>query len=206
MTKGEKEEIIDLTEVVEESSISGEKENQGVSAKAEDQARGGKGLPEEAWPSRPEVESPLRIAVTPEEKPAPETEQNAPMDVPRTVESPKPVFADSESAVQALREALSAKAEKWLTVEGQQILDQGAREMIPRIAAEALGKEIEKMRAEVEKIGVQKEALRGKIEEWMAADGIRVIERVAREMFPVIATEVLRQEIEKLKAEAEEKA
>lgn len=206
MTKGEKEEIIDLIEVVEEPSISGEKENREVAAKAEDPARGGEGVPEGAWPSRPEVESPLRIAVTPEEKPAPETEPKAPVDVPRVVESPKPVFADSEAEVQALREALSAKAEKWLSVEGQQILDQGAREMVPRIAAEVLGKEMEKMRAEVEKIGVQKEALQRKTEEWMAADGLRIFERVAREMFPVIAAEVLRQEIEKLKAEAEEKA
>ena len=205
MTKGE-EEIIDLTEMVEEPSISGEKENRGVAAKAEDQAGGGERPSEGAWPSRPEVESPLPIAVTPESKPAPETEPKAPTDGPRALESPKPVCADSESAAQALREALSAKAEKWLTVEGQQILEQGAREMMPRIAAEVLGKEMEKMRAEVEKIGVQKEALQRKTEEWMAADGIRVCERVAREMFPVIATEVLRQEIEKLKAEAEEKA
>ncbi len=168
MTKGETEKIIDLTEVVEEPSSSGEKENQEVSAKAEDQPRGAEGLQEGAWPNRGGVQSSLRVAATPEEKPAPETEPNGPMDVPRAVESPKPVFADSESAVQALREALNAKAEKWLTVEGQQILDQGAREMIPRIAAEALGKEIEKMRAEVEKIAVQKEALQRKTEEWMA--------------------------------------
>jgi hypothetical protein len=44
-----------------------------------------------------------------------------------------------------------------------------------------------------------------KTEEWMGSDGIRVLERVAREMFPLIATEVLRQEIEKLKVDAEEK-
>ncbi|MGD0625305.1 MAG: hypothetical protein ABSB32_11370 [Thermodesulfobacteriota bacterium] len=38
-------------------------------------------------------------------------------------------------------------------------------------------------------------------EEWMASEGVRILEQVAREMFPQIAREVLRQEIEKLKAE-----
>jgi len=107
--------------------------------------------------------------------------------------------------IRAQKEALNAKAEKWLAAEGLQVLDQRAREMIPRIAAEAFGKEIEKLQAEVEKMQAQKEALRMKTEEWMASDGIRVLERVAREMFPLIATEVLRQEIEKLKVDAEEK-
>lgn len=142
MANGEKEEIIELTEVVEESSSSAE---------------------------------------TP------------------------PSFEDYEAEVRALREALNARAERWLTTEGVQVLNQGVREMIPRIAAEAFGKEIEKLQAEVEKMQAQKEALQMKTEEWIASDGIRVLERVAREMFPLIATEVLRQEIEKLKVDAEEK-
>jgi len=150
MTKGEEEEIIDLTEMVEEPSISGEKENRGVAAKAEDQAGGGERPSEGAWPSRPEVESPLPIAVTPEEKPAPETEPKAPTDGPRALESPKPVCADSESAAQALQEALTAKAEKWLSDEGQQILERVAREMFPVIATEVLRQEIEKLKAEAE--------------------------------------------------------
>ena len=49
-----------------------------------------------------------------------------------------------------------------------------------------------------------KEALRIGAEEWMAKEGVRVLERVAREMFPQIAREVLEQEIEKLKAEVKE--
>lgn len=107
--------------------------------------------------------------------------------------------------IRAQKEALNTRAERWLAAEGLQVLDQRAREMIPRIAAEAFGKEIEKLQAEVEKMQAQKEALQMKTEEWMASDGIRVLERVAREMFPLIATEVLRQEIEKLKVDAEEK-
>ena len=49
-----------------------------------------------------------------------------------------------------------------------------------------------------------KSALTVKAEEWMASEGVRVLERVAREMFPRIAEGVLRREIEKLKAEIKE--
>jgi hypothetical protein len=50
-----------------------------------------------------------------------------------------------------------------------------------------------------------REKLKAAAEEWMAAEGVRILERVAREMFPRIAAGVLRQEIEKLRAGLEEK-
>ncbi len=50
-----------------------------------------------------------------------------------------------------------------------------------------------------------KKALEERTREWMASEGVQVMERVAREIFPRIAEEVLRKEIEKLKAESEEK-
>jgi len=50
-----------------------------------------------------------------------------------------------------------------------------------------------------------KNVLKARAEEWMASEGVRVMERVAREMFPEIAEEVLRKEIEKLKSEMKEK-
>jgi hypothetical protein len=49
-----------------------------------------------------------------------------------------------------------------------------------------------------------KEALTAKAEAWMASEGVRVLERVAREIFPQIAESTLRKEIEKLKAEVKE--
>jgi len=49
-----------------------------------------------------------------------------------------------------------------------------------------------------------KEALKAGADEWMASEGVRLLERVAREMFPKIAREVLGREIEKLKAEVKE--
>ena len=45
-----------------------------------------------------------------------------------------------------------------------------------------------------------KEVWKAGAEEWMASEGVQVLERIAREMFPKIAREVLGQEIEKLKA------
>jgi hypothetical protein len=48
-------------------------------------------------------------------------------------------------------------------------------------------------------------ALKARAEEWMASEGVRVMEQAARKMFPKIAEEVLRKEIEKLKAEIKEK-
>jgi len=50
-----------------------------------------------------------------------------------------------------------------------------------------------------------KSALKVRAEEWMASEGVKVLERVAREMFPRIAEAVLRKEIDTLKAEIKEK-
>ena len=50
-----------------------------------------------------------------------------------------------------------------------------------------------------------REAMLARVEKWAAQEGVRVLERVAREIFPGIAEDMIRKEIEKLKAEAEEK-
>jgi hypothetical protein len=49
-----------------------------------------------------------------------------------------------------------------------------------------------------------KEELTARAEEWMASEGVRVLERVAREIFPQIAEVILRREVEKLRAEVKE--
>jgi len=50
-----------------------------------------------------------------------------------------------------------------------------------------------------------REAMLSRVERWVSQEGVQVLERVAREIFPKIAEEVLRKEIEKMKAEAEER-
>ncbi len=50
-----------------------------------------------------------------------------------------------------------------------------------------------------------KAALQAEAERWMVVEGAKILERVAREMFPKIAVEILREEILRLRTEAEEK-
>ncbi len=49
-----------------------------------------------------------------------------------------------------------------------------------------------------------KDVLRARVEEWISRQGVQIIEQIAREMFPKIAQDVLRREIEKIKAEAKD--
>jgi hypothetical protein len=49
-----------------------------------------------------------------------------------------------------------------------------------------------------------REAMLNRVEKWAAQEGAQVLERVAREIFPRVAEKVIREEIEKLKKEAEE--
>jgi hypothetical protein len=67
------------------------------------------------------------------------------------------------------------------------------------------GREGEGSREYASELLVMKSALKVRAEEWMASEGVKVLERVAREMFPRIAEAVLRKEIDKLKAESKEK-
>jgi hypothetical protein len=50
-----------------------------------------------------------------------------------------------------------------------------------------------------------RQAMLARMEKWVAEEGVQILERVARELFPKIAADLIREEIEKLKAEAEEK-
>lgn len=50
-----------------------------------------------------------------------------------------------------------------------------------------------------------REAMLARIEKWVNQEGVQVVERVAREVFPKIAEDLIRKEIEKMKAEAEQK-
>jgi hypothetical protein len=72
----------------------------------------------------------------------------------------------------------------------------------PRTAPEPSRPSLPNMEAEMRAI---REAMLARVEKWAAQEGVRVLERVAREIFPGIAEGMIRKEIEKLKAEAEEK-
>jgi len=67
---------------------------------------------------------------------------------PRKI-APRPSIPGSESELKALKEALQARAEEWISSEGVRILERVAREIFPKIAEEVLRKEIEKIKAKV---------------------------------------------------------
>jgi len=105
--------------------------------------------------------------------------------------------------LRAEKEALKARSEQWLGSEGVKVLEQQTREILPGIAAEALGKEVEKLKAAVEELRAEKESLKMKADQWLSSEGIRILKQEAGAIFPRIAEEVLSGEIEKLKKEEE---
>jgi len=76
----------------------------------------------------------------------------------------------------------------------------------PRMATEPSGPAAAPSRPNVEaEMQAIREAMLARVEKWVAQEGVEVLERVGREIFPKIAEDMIRKEIEKLKTEAEEK-
>jgi hypothetical protein len=73
----------------------------------------------------------------------------------------------------------------------------------PRFGSEPPKIPVPNMEAEMRAI---REAMLSRVEKWVAQDGGQILERVAREVFPRVAEEIIRKEIEKLKKEAEERS
>jgi hypothetical protein len=71
----------------------------------------------------------------------------------------------------------------------------------PRFGSEPSKISVPNIEAEMRAI---REAMLSRVEKWVAQDGGQILERVAREVFPRVAEEIIRKEIEKLKKEAEE--
>ena len=114
------EEIIELTEVVEEKPGAGGREGEST-----------------FFPSNSDKKT---------MEPSIELERD------RTQESPPPSRPSSReytSEVQAVENALKARAEEWMASEGVRVMEQAARKMFPKIAEEVLRKEIEKLKAEI---------------------------------------------------------
>lgn len=131
---GKNEEIIDLTEVVEEGP--GEP---GMEPKEMEVA----GSIEEP----PLEELPI---LGREGEHFPEMEDKTPALSPGVPEPRRPLFPDQELDVRALKETLTAKVQEWVVSEGAQVLERVAREIFPKIAEEVLRKEIEKLKGEAE--------------------------------------------------------
>jgi len=127
--------------------------------------------------------------------------------LPRIVaEKLSPEVAKLKTETDGLRtqgEAFSRKLVEWFSSEGLKILEQKAREEIPRVAAEALHPEIEAGKREMQKFQDLAAEMGRRTQSWLEGEGRQILEKVARELFPPLAEKILRQEIEKLKEESE---
>ena len=118
--------------------------------------------PASTQPSRPAVEPPrpsLLAQRTPSEIPrklpeparmVPEPSRPTPEPPRFGTEPPKPSAPNLEAEMQAIREAMMSRVEKWVAQDGAQILERVAREVFPRVAEEIIRKEIEKLKKEAE--------------------------------------------------------
>ncbi len=103
--------------------------------------------------------------------------------------------------IRVLKEGLSAKIREWIDGEGKELLKKETGEMLPKIGEELLGKEINQLQEEVEKIRGLREALNNKAEQWFQADGISVLKERVVEALPQIVQTMIGQEIEKWQTE-----
>jgi hypothetical protein len=122
-----KEEIIELTEVIEEGPLFSKK-----------------GKEEPSFASSP---APPVIGFRQEEI-KPPAEDFPPKGT--SGDSPGPSAVDYEAEIRVLQEKWNARVEAWFSKEGTQILERIARESFPRIAEKALRAEIEKLKTEIE--------------------------------------------------------
>ncbi|RPJ41374.1 MAG: hypothetical protein EHM27_06220 [Deltaproteobacteria bacterium] len=212
----EKEEIIELTEVLEEGPAFAAKKDLGeelppnpggkkdplrpqassdsLSALPDSSSRILKGAPAretENWAGREGVRLVERLAV-----------DFIPRIVTEKLSSEVAKLKAETDALRARGEAFSRKLEEWFSSEGLKCLEQKAREEIPRVAAAALHPEIEALKKEIEKIQAQGEDLNRRTQSWLENEGKEILEKVARELFPQMAERVLHQEIERLKEES----
>ena len=210
-----KEEIIELTEVVEEGPAIAAKNDP-----PERLASNSEGKKDPLHPQASEKSFSALTDISPgimKEAPARQAESWALQEGTRLVERlaadviPRIVAEKLSSQLEKLKaetdnlraraEAFPGKFEAWFSSEGLKFLEQKAREAIPRVAAEALHPEIENLKKEIEKVRTQAEEMSRRTQSWLETDGKQILETVARQIFPQIAERILRQEIERLRQE-----
>ncbi len=99
-------------------------------------------------PEPPPMSSPVKKAEPSAPRPEPAvTVAEAPGPSP---ESPRPPVPNLEAEMKAIREAMLSRVEKWIAQEGSKVLEKVAREIFPKIAEEAIRKEIEKLKSDAE--------------------------------------------------------
>jgi hypothetical protein len=139
------EEIIELTEVVEEGP--------GVKKRT---ITPSPPAPKRTYRSEDDFQSipdsPLKkfILAEKEEDPTPQLKREVPKSPPPPPEPPRMSPGPSEKDPRLLEQSAAAQVEKWMNREGAQLIERLIRKMFPPIAEEVLRKEIEKLKAEAE--------------------------------------------------------
>jgi len=105
------------------------------------------------------------------------------------------------AAFRSQRENLSARAEQWLQKEGGEKIEHLLGASVPRLVEEHLRPEKEKVQKEVEDLRNRRESISGEIDRWLSSAGAQSLERSAAEVIPGIVGEKLKPEIEALKEE-----
>lgn len=103
--------------------------------------------------------------------------------------------------IRVLKEGLSAKIREWVDGEGRELLKKETRDVLPKIGEELLGKEINQLQEEVEKIRGLREALNNKAEQWFQAEGISFLKESVAGTLPQIVQAIISQELEKWRME-----
>ena len=150
------EEVIELTDVVEEESASGGKGGgrpffSPDFPKSPSLAEPGESFrqerkKEEIWEA--EAVQALKQDLLSKLKSSGRQSETAPSS-PLT-ESFRSILEAYETEIHSLKERLSKRAEEWFASEGIQLLESVAREMFPKIAEEVIEKEIERLKEESE--------------------------------------------------------
>jgi hypothetical protein len=107
------------------------------------------------------------------------------------------------AALRGQREGLADRVEHWFRKEGIEAIERISQETVSRIAAGDLEREAGKVRGEMEALRSERETLSRRYEEWFSTEGVERLAEKVREAVPRIVGEMLKPEIENFKAEIE---
>jgi hypothetical protein len=213
----EKDDIIELTEVVEDKpTLSGERESKDRSDPTREKKNETRGLDLQGDPVSLSYDPSFRamkeaMTTQVESWTAREGEpiigRLAEELIPRLTRerlSPELEKLKGEmAALRAQREGLTDRVEQWFQKEGIAAVERISQETIPRIAAEDLNREVEKVRGELEGLRSERGVLSRRQEEWFSSEGLRYLEERIREAIPRIVREALEPEVENFGAQME---
>jgi hypothetical protein len=102
-----------------------------------------------------------------------------------------------------MKEPLTRQEENRAPGEETGVAERLAAKIIPRMVAERLSSELERLKAETDALHARGEAFSRRLEEWFSSEGLKCLEQKTREAVPRVAAEALQGEIAALQREIE---